>query len=183
MKSIEVLSTGIRLVGFYAIVIGLRTASYHYYTVSEFLAWDRDNTLVSGFLYMSLAAVLFIFLAAFIMIKFPLTIAKKLLPSPVENESEAAGPTSGLEVALYSVLGIFILSWAIPDFVNNFIWIWYLKSDASAYTSSAAEHFINQAVTLVELLIGIYLALRAKGLYMLLCKLRGLGAPEVSDVA
>ena len=177
MKSIELLATGIRLLGIYTFIYAVRTGIFQYQTVMQFRSNLQDDMEV--FTYISLIQVGILFVASLFMFKFPVSLAKWVLPKTKDNEVIFSGTAKDIEVSIFVVIGIYILSWAIPDFFNNGIWWWYsAHSGISGMRNQEItnEHIINEIVTVLEIAIGLYLCLRAQGLSNLLRKLRQAGA-------
>ena len=177
MKSIELLSTGIRLLGIYAFIYAVRTGIYQYQAIMQFRSTSQDDMAI--YTYVALIQVGLLFLSSFFMLKLPVFLAKWLLPKTNENEIVLDGSAKDIEISLFVIIGVFILAWAIPDFFYNGLWWWY-----SAHSQimgmweqgSKNEYIINQIVTVIEIAIGLYLCLRAQGLSNLIRKLREAGA-------
>ena len=177
MKSIELLSIGVRLLGIYFFIDASRTGIYQYQTFLQFQSTSQSDMAV--FTYFAIIQVVLLFLASLLMLKFPVSIAKWLLPKTHDNEVAFDGSTRDIEISIFSIVGVYILSWAIPDLFHNSIWWWYsTQSDISDMWDRVgeSEYIINLAVTVVEAAIGLYLCLRAQGLSNLLRRLREAGA-------
>lgn len=177
MKSIELLATGIRLLGIYVFIYALRTGIYQYQMIMQFRSTTQDDMMV--FTYVSFAQVGVLFIASLLMLKFPVSLSKCLLPKTKNNEVALDGSVKDIEVSMFVVMGVYILSWAIPELVNNGLWWWY-----STHTEvrrmweqdGGNEYIMNLLVTMLEIAIGLYLCLRAQGLSALLRRLREAGA-------
>lgn len=177
MKSIELLSTGIRLLGIYVFLSAIRSGATQYQAVIQFQSISQND--MAAFAYVGLVQVTLMVIAALLMIKFPVSLAKWILPKTENNEIVLDGSVKDIEVSLFAVIGVYILSWAIPDFFHNSIWWWYSShSQISGMWGQGGkdEYIINQIVTVLEIAIGIYLCLRAQGLSTLLRKFREAGA-------
>ena len=177
MKSIELLSTGIRLLGIYVFIYAFRTGIYQYQAVMQFRSTSQDDMV--AFTYLALIQVGLLFIASFLMFKFPVSLAKWLLPKTKENEVVFDGSAKDIEISIFTIIGVYILSWAIPDLFHNGIWWWYsTHSEISGMWEQGGgnEYIINQIVTVLEIAIGLYLCLRAQGLSNLLRRLREAGA-------
>ncbi|MDP1521487.1 hypothetical protein Q8A57_10950 [Porticoccus litoralis] len=177
MKSIELLSTGIRLLGIYVFLSAIGSGATQYQAVVQFRSISQDDMAV--FTYVGLAQVVLMVIAALFMVKFPVSLAKLILPKTKNNEVALNGSVKDIEVSLFAVIGVYILSWAIPDFFHNGLWWWYSShSQISGMWEQGgeAEYVINQIVTVMEIAIGVYLCLRAQGLSTLLRRFREAGA-------
>ena len=177
MKSIELLSIGIRLLGIYVFIYAFRTGIHQYQVVTQFRSIYQEDMVALH--YAALVQVGLLFIASFLMFKFPVSLAKWLLPKTKGCEVVLDGSAKDIEVSIFVVIGVYILSWAIPDLFNNGLWWWYsTHSDNSGMWEQGEGHkyIINQIITVLEIAIGLYLCLRAQGLSNLLRKLREDGA-------
>lgn len=175
MKTIEVLAIGIRLLGIYFVVKFFQFISSAYISYHQ-LAYAMPDVippiLASG--YAICALVMLAFCALFI--KFPTIIASKLLPKTNKESAVLSGDAAQLQLAGFSLLGIYILSWAIPDLIHNSALLVVMPSYEPSYSINDRPYdLINVGVTLIELVIGLYLVLQAKGLVKLLAKIRDVG--------
>ncbi len=177
MKSIELLATGIRLLGIYVFIYAIRTGIYQYQAVMQYRSTSQDDMVV--FTYLALVQVALLFVASILMFKFPVLLSKWLLPKTKENEVILDGTAKDIEVSIFVVIGVYILSWAIPDLFHNGLWWWYSSHSQISNMweqGTKSEYIINQIVTVLEIAIGLCLCLRAKGLSNLLRRLREAGA-------
>lgn len=177
MKSIDLLSTGIRLLGMYVFIYAFRNGFSQYQAILQFRSTSQDDMQV--FAYVAIFQVVLLFIASFLMFKFPVSLAKWILPKTKDDEVALDGSAKDIEITIFTVIGIYILSWAIPDLFHNSIWWWYsAHSEISDMweQGGSTQYIINQIVTVLELAIGLYLCLRAQGLSNLLHKLRAAGA-------
>ena len=169
MKSIELLSTGIRLLGIYVFLSAIRSGATQYQAVIQLRSISQDD--IAAFTYVGLVQVALMVIAGLFMVKFPISTAKWILPKTKDNEIALDGSVKDIEVSLFSVIGVYILSSAIPDFFYNGLWWWYSShSQISGMWEQGGEneYIIDQIVTVLEISIGIYLCLRAQGLSTLL---------------
>ena len=117
----------------------------------------------------------FIFIA-FLFIKFPLTIAGKLLPKDGDDKLDWQLTGQDVYSIAFFILGLYILINAIP---SMFYWlaysITYKNSDPPAYQEFSPGEIGGMVVTVTKLIIGIWLLLGARGLRGLVYKLRYAG--------
>jgi hypothetical protein len=173
MKSLELLAIGVRLMGIYTIIYALRSAINVNRLLEQFNYQIHQDPTFG--LAMMVGEVVLMVVAAIIMLRFPLTISRWLLPKTKEGEMVLKGEPQDIEWVLYSVLGIYILASALPDLVQNGLSWWYI-GHASEYAQSYKERYIvYEVATVVEIGIGLYLCLRAEGLMRLLKRLRHAG--------
>lgn|GEM_PF-1631193 len=176
MNTIELLATGIRLVGIYTIIIALQTIGQHINTLENITLLTQQQA-PSLAVYMVYIHVAVLFIAAAVLIKFPLTIAQTLSVTP-----HSAAPVGGiktqelnaqeLHAALACLLGLYVLSQALPDVVDNVLWLWALYQQDFLPAQDRQDAIIILITTLVEIGIGFYLCLKAQGLTRLLWRLR-----------
>jgi len=176
MNTIELLAVGIRLLGLYLLFKSLQflaSAYFSYHQVSLSMH-DFNPFMISGGYIVS---ALLMFLCCGLFIKFPVTVADKLLPRVGKTDTELSGDAVQLQLAGFSLLGVYILSWAIPDLINNFALLAFIPNDDPSYSSGSNPYdIINLAVTVVEVVIGLYLVLQSQGLVNLIKRLRYAGA-------
>lgn len=176
MKSIELLSTGIRLLGIYVFISAFRVGATQYQAVIQFRSISQED--MNFFAYVAFGLVVMMFMASLIMVKFPIALAKWILPKTKDNEVVLDGSAKDIEVSIFAVIGVYMLSWAIPDFFHNGLWWWYSahsKISGMWEQGRENEYIFDQIVTILEIAIGLYLCLRAQGISTLLRKFREAG--------
>jgi hypothetical protein len=104
-------------------------------------------------------------LAAFLLWTFPLTIAKTILPEVKTSSGTVPLEASGIQVVAFSILGLWVLSTAVPDV---FYWSTFIYLAKGINFSLTPEHIGNALATVIELVIGFWLLFGAKGLRGLL---------------
>jgi len=172
MRTIELLAIGIRLLGMYFLVkcvqfIGTAYASYHQMAISL----PEFNPLIILGAYAITAVLMFAF--AIIFIKFPAIISKSLLPRTSVESPVLPGSPKELLLAGFAVLGVYILSWAIPDLIHNSALLIVIPRYEQSYSMGNRPYdLINLGVSVVEIVIGLYLTLQAQGLVRLINKVR-----------
>lgn len=172
MKSIEMLGVGLRLVGVYGLIqsIGFLVE------ISQFLAIYLSGEYterLSGWYLMQAGALLLMVFASLVLVKFPATVAHRLLPTTSEPGTSLSQPAEELQAIGLTLLGCFLLSYAIPDFVSS---LYLLRTAASASGPIAITdedvHVANLLNGVIELGLGLLLILRARGLSQLFTRLR-----------
>lgn len=170
MKSIEILALGIRLVGIYFIIQTLKFFAYSYNSIQQWGVTGVFESTTIFYIIYGVAGLVFL-LTCFFLIRFPVTVAGWLLPRTNNDEPLFNGSISDLSIAAFTILGVYILSWAIPDFFYNagtMIYIASLDSEQPYNISDFGVYIVNEVVTVLEIGIGLYLCLKAKGLYALI---------------
>jgi len=169
MKSIELLSIGIRLLGIYTLLLAAKTAGALFQAIPQ-LGMAKQNGFADIFMFIAGGEVVLLILAGVLMLKLPYSIACWLLPQTPDTEPVLNGSAKDIQTAIFCVLGVYILSRAMPDLVNNSLF-WY----ATANTTNSifqSEYFLLNITTLVEIAIGFYLCLQAQGLSNFLWRLQ-----------
>lgn len=177
MKSIELLAIGIRVLGIFALIYAIKTGLYQYQIILQFQSnVENELTLVR---FLATAQVGLLLAAALLMIKFPVSVSNWLLPKSKNQEPILNGSVHDVETAAFVIIGVYILSFAIPDVFDNGIWWWYSSHGETSRLwgqDGSHKYLINQAVTVIEMAIGLFLCLRANGLSGLLRRFREAGS-------
>jgi hypothetical protein len=107
---------------------------------------------------------------------FPASIATKLLPSLRSTQQNSPTPLL-IEWQTLGVIciGLWSLSRSIPDTVYWLTFYSIASSDGMTFSSLGAGQKASMLTTVVELVIGLWLLLGAKGLAALLFKIRTAG--------
>ncbi|MDI3326644.1 hypothetical protein QKW35_19895 [Pontibacterium granulatum] len=167
MKLNEVTALALRILGIYLAIRALRTFTMYtvrYDQVTESNFGDTANLVYAE-------GVIF-FLCAALLLKFPASIANKIVPRSSTNSPIINTSGQSLEISAFVIIGVFTLSWSVPDLIDNAIYMYELKQfvhgDNRAWTDAVGRQF----VTLIEIAIGLYLALGSRGLHKVINKLR-----------
>jgi hypothetical protein len=175
MKTIELLAVGVRLVGLYLLVLTIKYVGSAYFSYHQMAISMPDfNPLVISGGYVVSALLMFIFSILFI--KFPATIAYRLLPKADKDSPKLSEDSSQIQLAGFTLLGIYILSWAIPDLIYNLAVLSVIPFYDSSYSMGNRPYdLVNLGVTIIEIIIGLYLVFQAKGLVKLIDRIRYAG--------
>jgi hypothetical protein len=167
MKLTEVTALGIRV---FAILLFLKMASSF---TSWFIAIETSIEPPFSKTKIFLTYVLPTLLSL-VAIKFPVTIAKFLVPSSSQTYQELESDGRSIQLAAFVILGVFIFTNAIPGFIYNALMIFfYVNTDAEL---DKTPYYINELTKAIEIIIGLYLALGANGIFKLIERLRYTGA-------
>ena len=175
MKSIEILALGIRVVGIMFILQVLGFIG-HGYALMETISHFGEDAGMAPWLVFYVVSWLVLSIICFVLIKYPLPVARRMLPRVDNDEPVFNGSIDDLAIAAFMVLGVYILTWAVPDFFHNLgiILRIYNEVTANLYNKgSLYDAVLRQAITVMEIGIGVYLCLQARGLNNLLRRLRG----------
>jgi len=179
MKGIELLALGLRLVGIYGLLKGIQFVSIAIGSVRQYsmMMPDEDFSLWYGIFGVSL---LVYFLAALVLIVFPVKIAKRLMPRSDEQAPLIQISAQELQVVAFTILGVYVLSWAIPDLVSRAAFLWNtVRMDDFYGPTALGERVISTCVSVLQVGIGLYLSLQSKGLSRVLMAIRGLGYRDI----
>ncbi|WP_111641200.1 hypothetical protein [Marinimicrobium alkaliphilum] len=174
MKTVEFLALGLRLVGIYAFLKGIQNIALVFSQAPIYHAQNVDFTayyLVSGIL------VALYFAVALLLVIRPVWLAQLLMPKvPVQEDATPDSSYSALQTAALTVLGVYIVSYSLPQVVHNLALFWQATTMVEYYSQiQRHNHGFHLLARCIELGIGIYLCLQAKGLVNLLQRLRGRG--------
>jgi len=167
MKVIEVVSVAVRIFGILLFVITLRDSPRYLSAIS-----DLGIEATPPSVYIQWAMVLACLSMAAFMIKFPGVISHMLVTpsksaSPLIEENGQA-----IQVAGLTIVGVYILTWAIPDLLYNGLMLWAVTGYDLPPKEFISEAKITEMVTIIEIGIGLYLAFGAKGITKTLNRLR-----------
>jgi hypothetical protein len=150
MKTIDLLSIGLRLFGCYLIYSCL----YMVFLLPMYLQQDETGVNSHAPIYLPMVIN---FLLGILLFKFPVTISKWLLPKNTGMDDEISITAKNLQACLICILGIYILSMYIPEVVKAIYQAHELKE---MNNSSIFSEFMNASLFLiVHLIIGIFLSL------------------------
>ena len=172
MNTLHLLSVGIRILGIYLVVTTLRDFPQWWITTRE-LGLDvvTGEVDLSAFYYF-LVLTSVVVVAGLLMIAFPDTITKKLTRSDaIENGLDNLRLESIQYGGLF-LLGVYILSWAIPDTVHYSLLL-FQASKAFEFNIEPTITYKNSLIViLVDLGIGLYLVFGSKSIVNFVNKLR-----------
>lgn len=177
MKSIEILALGVRVVGiiFVLQILGFLAQGHTVMQMIYFFNQDMDARIPWLMFYVVVGLIWLV--TSFVLIRYPVAVAYILLPRTGSDEPVFNGSIDDLTTAAFTVLGIYILTWAIPDLFQHAGSLLLIKSErmANLYDENYLHStLVTGAITIVEIGIGVFLCLQAKGLGMLLRKFRSM---------
>src|SRR5690554_4336566 len=112
MKSIEVLALGIRLVGIISVFQIFKFFAFSYASIQQWMYQNPDESIIVWLVLYGLTG-LFLIIVCFFLIKFPISFSRWLLPKADNEEAIFNGSIDDLRIAAFTVMGVYILSWAI----------------------------------------------------------------------
>ena len=172
MKLIELLSVTIRIFGILLVVHCLRVFPSWLTEIKQLKensTYSVDPGISMNLYYFSAIAILLI---AIIMIVLPVSIAKILATKSSSNSPLLEEKGEAIQIAGFTIIGVYILTWAIPDLLLNALVIFELKMYTPSDSLGLTQAVHSEIVTLVEIGIGLYLTLSAQGVTKLIRKFR-----------
>jgi hypothetical protein len=169
MNKEQVVGIAVRL---FAIFLGIYTFR-HVSGLLPYAAAPSPNYISFSFLFL-LAA--FPLLAAILLWLFPLAVAAKIIPNIKEKETPAALDAGGIEVVAFSVMGLWVLTYAIPDIFYWVTYVYRIKNINIGSPELTPENIGYIVSTIVELVIGFWLLFGSSGLLGVIRRARDAGA-------
>lgn len=169
MKVVEMLAVGLRLMGVYLVYSVFHTL------LTRFSYWSAMQAQFEGQSYWMISLIIveaLIFVAiAFLLLRFPVTVARWLLGRQAGAEAVLQGKLNDLQTVLFCVVGVYVLSQSLPYLAESLLW---LPGDGGDSREGLwFPRVIPVLVGLLQTALGLYLTLQAKGLSRLLSRLRG----------
>ena len=105
--------------------------------------------------------------------KFPISIAMWFVPRSDDSRYPKINmELQSLEIVSFTIIGVYILSWAIPDLVANIGLLWVVVGDSMYSEQQLGEVKVNTFVTIVEILIGVVLCVYSGNISKFIAALR-----------
>ena len=155
-----------------AIFLGLYTLRY----ASSWLPYISAPPPNDISLVFASAIILPPILAAVLMWFFPLALANKLIPDIKTKDAPVPLDPGSIEVVAFSVMGLWVLTTAIPDIFHWATYVYQVKNKHFGYFELTSENIGNIVSTVVELVIGFWLLFGARGLLGVIRRARHAGA-------
>ncbi|SHF72850.1 hypothetical protein SAMN04487965_2557 [Microbulbifer donghaiensis] len=172
MKSTELLGVGLRLVGVYGIVKSAQFLVSAVTSLSSYFSAEYGEQF-NGWFLMHAGALLFMIASSAILINFPGTVAIWLLPKTETSGADLSQPAKDLQTTGLTILGFFVLTYAIPEFVQN-LYMWWQAKGITVLNEivKPRERFAEVLYSGIQLALGLFLVLQAKGISALVARLR-----------
>jgi hypothetical protein len=169
MNKREIVALGIRVASLFLIFLSIRDGA-------GLLANAHNHDGQINPLVLSGVAVMLCFLVvAVILYKFPLTLARHLLP---ESSADKAGVTKitieEAQAAAFSVTGVFILVLTVPDLIYSIVLLLQIINsyDEMFIDQAPINYFASLLSTVVQVAMGFWLLLGANRIVRLIKKMR-----------
>jgi len=169
MNKNDFLALAIRLFGIFLLVAIIRDSSAFIFTLMTIGEGNSSWLLVS-----SIIISLFV-LGTLILIKFPLTIAGKLMPKCDAKEQIISFDKDDVQYVGFTLIGLFLLVRALPDVFYWASFTYQTSVVTDPPISLTAKDISNIISTAFEIIIGLIVLFGAKGLQNIIYKIRMLG--------
>lgn len=168
MKKEQVVGIAVRL---FAVFLGLYTVRYVTGLI-PLLVDPSPNKPGVGFLVL-LAA--FPTLAAILLWYFPLAVASKIIPDIKTAKAPARLDAGGIAVVSFSIMGLWVLTTAIPDMFYWATFAYQTKNTDIGNPELSPEHIAYMVSTVIEIVIGFLLLLGSRGILGIIRRFRYAG--------
>lgn len=168
MHKEQIVGLAVRL---FAIFLGFYTLRY----ASSFLPYVSAPPPNNISLLFAGAVVLPPILAAVLMWYFPLALANKLIPDIKTKDAPVPLDAGGIEVVAFSIMGLWVLTSAIPDIFHWATYVYQVRNKHFGYFELTPENVGNIVSTVVELVIGVWLLFGSRGILGLIRRARYAG--------
>tara|TARA_R110002167_G_scaffold173731_1_gene372355 strand:+ start:73 stop:585 length:513 start_codon:yes stop_codon:yes gene_type:complete len=169
MQAIESIALGIRLLGIFLFVMLLKDMPQIIESINLYKSVSQGTgNLMYIYLGISIAAIFL----SLIMIKFPISVSKLLYAKSIHASPQLSSDLEIAKVTGITILGVYILSWAIPDLVNNIIGLVQANTYAAYDEANIAYIWNSLITTILEIIIGLYCAINSNGIVKLISRLR-----------
>lgn len=174
MKIIEVSALSLRAMGIF-LFLKLFGALMGWLAASESLRVAVQEALSKPHLIAIFAIPIGISL---VLMKFPLTIARAITPIASTSELEMSSDGSVFTTGI-CLLGVYFIARSVPDLLYNLIYIIMYSGVEDSLGLKRA--YLNEFITVIEMAIGLYLALGSRGISELIVRFRNAGLPDQQD--
>ena len=157
MQKVQIVGIAVRL---FAIFLFLYTVRYASGLLPRAAASPPDNV---SLLFIFVIA-LFPILAAILLWFFPLTVATKIVPNIKKEIKASSLNASEIEAVAFSVMGLWVLTFAIPDVFYWVTFAFLLKNIEVGNLHLTPDNVASIVTTVVELVIGFWLLLGSRGI-------------------
>ncbi|WP_293267914.1 hypothetical protein [Neptunomonas sp.] len=171
MKDIELLGVGLRLLGIACIIFAIGKTGEG---ISFIYQYSNIDLGVNPIIYKITVwlPLIFIYAVGIFFIKFPILCAKKFLQKTSAKTEDIDFNQSAITISGLILLGIYLLTIAIPDLAYNILYLYQQNSLGYSDTPQISETYIHFIFTAIQFSLGLYLALGASGIYKFICRLR-----------
>jgi hypothetical protein len=165
MTKKEIVSLSLKLAGIYCLIMAITRLNFAIMSAVSSLRQGFWDMLISitpfVLLLLSFTPVVLLLLFGAYLI-FSSKLPSKMVSSMIEEEKTTSFTFQDIQVLAFSIIGVWLLSSAIPSFIQVIVRITVLHSSSQ---QSVPVYYISQIVAVVlKLALGIYLFSGSKGL-------------------
>jgi hypothetical protein len=168
LKPVDLVAVFVRLFAAYLVLGDLSLAMQMAQTIGSWSASSRDLTPI---LVASAVAVLGVFVWAVLFWLFPIRIARFIVPREVDSDLAIGFSAEQLEVCLLSLLGVYVLIYAVPQAV----WILIRIATVEMSAEDPMQRRADLVYSSVRIALGAFLLLRSVGIRRVVHDLRTKG--------
>ncbi len=183
MTKKEIVSLSLKLAGIYCLIMAISHLNFAIMSAVSVLRrqgfWDMLISITPfALLLLSFTPVVLLLLFGAYLI-FSSKLPSKIASSMIEEEKTTSFTFQDIQVLAFSIIGVWLLSSAIPTFIQTIVRITVLYSSSQ---QSVPVYFISQIVaSVLKLALGIYLFSGSKGLAKLWQKFQGIRGMKPSN--
>ena len=170
MKAIELLAVGIRIFGVLLFFVTLRDTPNWIASINSISQSVGEYSRIVYLQYVVMAAF---FAASFFMAKFPITLSRMLFSSTSSDSPLLEENGEAIQLAGITIVGVYILTRAIPDLCSSAILFWMIKSGGQIVSIMETKIGNSLVVSIIEVVLGFYCLLGARGIIKAVKMLRG----------
>ena len=126
----------------------------------------------------SIAYSLFVICGAALLWRFPLSIARQIIPAVASTEQIPDIALARLQAALLSVFGIMLVIYNVPDIIFRYAYLHYLKETSDPSYPIDFGVYVVLYRSLLYIFFGIWLALGSNGIVQIVNRLRYAGSQK-----
>ncbi len=183
MTKKEIVSLSLKLAGIYCLIMSISYLSFAIMSAVSALRrqgfWDM-LTSITPFVLLLLSFTPVVLLLLFgVYLIFSNKLPSKMASSMIQEEKPTSFTFQDIQVLAFSIIGVWLLSSAVPTFIQAMVQITVLYSSSR---QTVPVYFISQIVAAVlKLVLGIYLFSGGKGLTKLWQKFQSTRDMEPSN--
>jgi len=171
MKDLEFCGIGFRLIGIVCIIFAIGKTAEGVNAIYQFNALDMGLNPAT-YKITVWVPILIIYVVGLALVKFPISIAKIVLPRTSSQTENINISQNTITIAGTTILGVYLLTMALPDLAFNILLIYQQYNYGLSENFQITETFIYLVSTGIEFGLGLYLVFGSKGLLNFIHKIR-----------
>jgi len=157
MPKEQIVGIAVRLFAIYLALETLRYAS----GLLPYAGSQSPNNISLAFI---ATLAIFPLLAAFLLWRFPLSVASKLIPEIQHQDQRPTLSSIEIQTIAFSILGVWVLTTSIRDSFYWITFVYQIKKTGLRYEVLPPDKVGDIVATIIELIIGFYLLFGSRGL-------------------